>query len=290
MPIYMDRHNVQGASDDAVQTAHHKDLEIQDKYHVRFLTYWFDSRRGSVFCLVDAPDEEAVKKVHSEAHGLIPSEVIPVDLNNVEAFLGRIADPEPEAAPSGEKRLPIDSAFRCVMFTDLQDSTAMSRKIGDTAAFALLQQHDSIIQEALAANRGRVIKHTGDGMMAAFTDVVSSIQCAIAIQKAFQQFNGTNPRLPLYVRIGLNAGEPIERGQDLFGMTVQLAARVCGHCEPEQVLVSGVIFELCRQENLEVIFTDSGKAHFKGFDHAIQLYQIDWRPLAAENALNINGS
>src|SRR5512141_1822037 len=107
MPIYMDRHNVQGASDDAVNTAHLKDLEIQDKYHVTFLTYWFDSRRGSVFCLVDAPDEEAVKKVHAEAHGLIPSEVLRVDLKSVEAFLGRIADPETETAPSGKKRPPI---------------------------------------------------------------------------------------------------------------------------------------------------------------------------------------
>ena len=92
------------------------------------------------------------------------------------------------------------------------------------------------------------------------------------------QFNSTNPKLPLHVRIGLNAGEPVERGQDLFGMTVNLAARICSHSEPEQVLVSGVIFELCREENLEAIFTDGGKAHFKGFDHAIQLYQIDWQP------------
>ncbi len=281
MPIFMDRHNVQGATDDAVHTAHMKDLEIQAKYQVRFLTYWFDSRRGSVFCLVDAPNEEAVRKVHGEAHGLIPSEIIPVDLNNVEAFLGRIADPQEETAPSSKEQHPIDSAFRSVMFTDLQDSTSMSRKIGDIAAIDLLEQHDQIIRKALEANGGREIKHTGDGVMAAFTDVPSSVRCAVAIQRAFKQFNVTKPRLPLHVRIGLNAGEPVERNQDLFGMTVQLAARVCSHCDPEQVLVAGIIFELCKGENLEVVFSDSGKAHFKGFEHAIQLYKVGWRPVQA---------
>ena len=105
--------------------------------------------------------------------------------------------------------------------------------------------------------------------MAAFTDVLSSVRCAIDIQRAFQQFNGANPRLPLHVRIGLNAGEPVERNDDLFGMTVQLAARVCSHCEPEQVLVSGIIFELCKGEYLGSAFSDIGKAHFKGFEHAI---------------------
>ncbi len=120
--------------------------------------------------------------------------------------------------------------------------------------------------------------------MAAFTDVLSSVRCAIDIQRAFQQFNGANPRLPLHVRIGLNAGEPVERNDDLFGMTVQLAARVCSHCEPEQVLVSGIIFELCKGEYLGSAFSDIGKAHFKGFEHAIQLYQIDWRTPPVENA------
>ena len=284
MPIFMDRHIVLGATDDAVQGAHQKDLEIQDKYHLRFLTYWFDSRDCSVFCLIDAPDEEVIRKVHSESHGLIPSEIILVDLKNVEAFLGRRADPEPETTASGEKRLHFDSAFRSIMFTDLQDSTAMSRKIGDAAAIELLELHDEIIRKALEANHGRYVKHTGDGMMAAFTDVASSVRCAIDIQRAFQLFNSANPRLPLHVRIGLNAGEPVERNDDLFGMTVQLAARVCSHCEPEQVLVAGIIFELCKGEHLDSAFSDIGKAHFKGFEHAIQLYQIEWRTLPVENA------
>lgn len=274
MPIYMDRHIVEGATDSAVEDAHSKDIELQSKYGVDFLTYWFDSQRGSVFCLVDAPNEDAVKKVHDEAHGLIPHEIVPVDLKDVQSFLGRTTDPKPIKLSDGSQRMPIDSAFRCILFTDLKDSTRMSRTLGDTAAIALLDKHDHIIKTALEAHEGRVVKHTGDGFMASFKDVGKSVTCAIAIQKAFREFNASQPETPLHVRVGINAGEPVERGTDLFGMTVQLAARICDQSNSEQSLVSGVVYELCKAEQLGFTFKDAGKKKFKGFDHAIQLYSV----------------
>jgi hypothetical protein len=73
MPIFLDRHEMQGATAADVAAAHLKDLEIQDQYGVRYLTYWFDEPRGSTFCLVDAPNIEAAKKVHELAHGQVAS-------------------------------------------------------------------------------------------------------------------------------------------------------------------------------------------------------------------------
>lgn len=274
MPIYMDRHIVQGATDSAVEDAHNKDLEMQSKYKCDFLTYWYDSQRGSVFCLVDAPNKDAVKQVHEEAHGLIPHEIIEVDLTSVESFLGRTTDPKPVKTISGNEIVPIDSAFRCVLFTDLKGSTSMSRNMGDTAAIALLDKHDNIIQKAIKAHSGRVVKHTGDGFMASFTNVDHTVKCSIAIQEAFAKFNTDNPETPLHIRIGINAGEPIERGNDLFGMTVQLAARICDQCKAEEILVSGVVYELCSPDKLELTFIDAGKKRFKGFEHAIQVYSV----------------
>ena len=102
MPIFLDRHDVVESSAEEVAKLHVKDLEIQDKYGVKFLTYWYDAERRTTFCLVDAPDKETADKVHAEAHGHVANDMIAVDLSAVEAFLGRIQDP-----PSAKTK-PID--------------------------------------------------------------------------------------------------------------------------------------------------------------------------------------
>jgi hypothetical protein len=73
-----------------IAEAHRKDLEVQQQYGVRFLTYWFDEKRWTAFCLIDAPDAETAMRVHDEAHGDVAKDVIEVDLSAVEAFLGRV--------------------------------------------------------------------------------------------------------------------------------------------------------------------------------------------------------
>jgi hypothetical protein len=79
MPLFMDVHDhVDGLTADAVAGAHKRDLEIQDKYQVNYLQYWFDEGSGKVFCLVDAPDAAAAEAVHREAHGLVADNITPV--------------------------------------------------------------------------------------------------------------------------------------------------------------------------------------------------------------------
>ena len=69
MPIFLDRHDLTGLSAADIAEAHRKDLEVQERYGVRFLTYWFDAARGTGFCLIDAPDIKTAMRVHDEAHG-----------------------------------------------------------------------------------------------------------------------------------------------------------------------------------------------------------------------------
>ena len=79
MPLFMDVHDhVEGLTADAVAGAHKRDLEVQDKYDVTYLRYWFDAVSGKVFCLVDAPDAAAAEAVHREAHGLVADNITPV--------------------------------------------------------------------------------------------------------------------------------------------------------------------------------------------------------------------
>ena len=72
MALYMDRHYVEDATRSGVAQAHDTDLAIQEKYPVKFLTYWFDEPRCTGFCLIESPDKESIQKAHHEAHGLVP--------------------------------------------------------------------------------------------------------------------------------------------------------------------------------------------------------------------------
>ena len=273
MPVYMDRHYIEGATRHAVADAHQKDLGLQDKYNVKFLTYWFDEMRSTAFCLIEAPNRETIERAHNEAHGSIPNEVLDVDPAVVDAFLGRIKDPPP-ISPEKSAEIPIDPGFRAIMFTDLKDSTRMTTLYGDTKALHLLHVHNALARNALTAHRGREVKHTGDGIMASFAAVPDGVGCAVAIQTAFLAYNKENPETPLYVRIGLSAGEPIEEHGDLFGKAVQLAARLCAHAEPGQILVDQVVLD--QWQNKELPLSDLGEVTPKGFDHAVRVYEVNW--------------
>jgi len=273
MAVYMDRHYVEGASRGAVADAHQKDLAIQDKYDVKFLTYWFDDIRCTAFCLVEAPNRETIERAHNEAHGLVPNEVIEVDPAVVEAFLGRIKDP-PSAPIAKTAGVSVDPGFRAIMFTDLKDSTRMTMLHGDAKALHLVHVHNALIRNCLKTTRGREIKHVGDGLMASFESVSDAVECAIAVQKAFAAYNQEHREAPLYLRIGLSAGEPIEEHGDLFGKSVQLAARLCANVEPGRILIDQIAMDQCAGKNLPL--SDLGEVTPKGFDHAIRVYEVEW--------------
>jgi class 3 adenylate cyclase len=275
MPIYMDRHDSDDVTAKAVADAHQKDLELQDKYGIKMLTYWFDQERGATFCLVDAPTEESVKQLHAEAHGSIPHRILKVDTHAVEAFLGRIEDPQPpDESDTPANETLIDSAFRTIIFTDMKDSTAITTRLGDTRALELFRTHNSITRGALKEHNGREIQHTGDGFMVSFNSASHAVECAITIQRSFAFHNKSHPDTKINVRIGICAGEPVEEDQRLFGSTVQLTSRICDKAEHDQILVAPVIRDLCIGKQFS--FTDQGESALKGFDQPLRMYEVHW--------------
>jgi class 3 adenylate cyclase len=271
MPIYMDRHYVEGATAHALAVAHTADLAGQGKYRVRFLTYWFDEVRSTVFCLVDSPDKETIRQAHHEWHGLVLHEIIEVDPAVVEAFLGRVADPTPADPLHLEKA--IDAVFRAIMFTDLKDSTLMTSTLGDARALHLLHVSNVLTRNALRTSGGREIKHTGDGVMASFAAVSDAVTCAVSVQEAVVEHNRP-PKDEVILRIGLHAGEPIEDNGDLFGNAVQLAARLCAAAGPSEILVSETIRHNSR--GLRLQFQDLGIIELKGFEDGVRVFSIPW--------------
>jgi class 3 adenylate cyclase len=275
MPLYIDIHELPGITTAAAGEAHVRDLEAQGSFGVDYTKYWINEKSGKVFCLCDAPSAEAAMQVHRQAHGAGAERIIEVTPELADLFMGPSATDATGAAllpPDSEGTH--DTATRTLLFTDIVDSTAITQRLGDAEAMKLVQNHDAIVRGALTATGGREVKHTGDGIMAVFVSAAVAITCAVQIQQALVRYNGNRPDLPLHVRIGLAAGEPVERRGDFFGTAVQLAARLCAHAEPAQILVSTAVADLCAGKNF--CFQDIGEVTLKGFDQAVYVRGVDW--------------
>jgi class 3 adenylate cyclase len=169
-----------------------------------------------------------------------------------------------------------------VMFTDIVGSTALTQQHGDAAAQEVVRRHNRIVRQALTTYQGREVKHTGDGIMASFANVANSVEAGIFILRKVTQENATS-KIPLGLKIGINAGEPIVEDDDLFGTTVQLSARICDKATNHQILVSETVKGIC-QGKAALSFAARGTREMKGFKEPIPLYEAIWQESSAEAA------
>ena len=169
-----------------------------------------------------------------------------------------------------------------VMFTDMVGSTALTQTMGDAVAQQVVRAHNRVVREALAQHGGKEVKHTGDGIMASFSTTSNGVEAAIDIQRGTENHNRNNPDLPLKIKIGLNAGEPIAEDNDLFGTTVQLSARIVDKAQADQIFVSDIVRGICAGKNIE--FKSLGPFDLKGFKGGIAIYEVIWQPAGEEQA------
>jgi class 3 adenylate cyclase len=266
VPYYMDRHEFSGLTATDAANMHLKDMELQHTFGVQLLTYWFDYDRQTAFCLANAPTAEAVSALHAESHGGVPTQVIEVDERVVERFMGGIT-----AHELGEPY--VETAFRTILFTDLEGSTSLTQQLGDARAMAVMRVHDDVIRGEVRRCGGSEVKHTGDGLMAAFPSVRGAIDSAVQIQRRFS--NEDEIGHTLRVRIGMAAGEPVTEHSDFFGAAVQLAARLADRAAPGTVLVSSTVRDLALGKGFE--FLKRGRMRPKGFDDSVQVYEVVWQ-------------
>ena len=166
-----------------------------------------------------------------------------------------------------------------MFFSDLVGHTDMMSSLGDQLGREVLREHEQITREVLHEHGGIEIKALGDGFMASFSRISSALDCAVALQRRIEDRN-TSPESadapPLALRIGLNAGEPIEENGDLFGTMVILASRIAGAAGGGEILVSNAVRELSAGKGF--IFRDRGTFDAKGFDEPVPIWDVDWRP------------
>jgi class 3 adenylate cyclase len=263
MPLFMDRHDVPGATAKDAADAHVSDLEMSGKHCVEFLAYWFDAEAGGVFCFAKAPARENLEAVHRESHGLVPNEIISVAEDDVFRFLGRIHDPT--------HYTEVTSPVRTILFTDLQGSTALLQQVGEPEFLTLLGEHDTIIRRAVFNRHGREVKHTGDGIMAAFDDAGNALHCAVDIQRGFTERFPDGSRPLLRVRIGLASGKPVDRNDDIYGAAVVLASRICDAAQGGQILASDAVRQAA---DGDFRFRSRGARPLKGFPDPVPVWEV----------------
>ena len=158
-----------------------------------------------------------------------------------------------------------DRVLATVLFTDIVDSTRQAAQLGDKAWKTLLDQHDSLAARQVTRYGGRIVKTTGDGVLATFDGPARSVRCAQAISEGARG-------LGIEVRAGIHTGEVELRGDDVAGLGVHIASRIESQAGPGEVLVSRTVTDLVTGSQLE--FADRGPHDLKGVPGSWQLFLV----------------
>jgi class 3 adenylate cyclase len=160
---------------------------------------------------------------------------------------------------------PSHRVLATVLFTDIVDSTQRAEELGDRKWRALLDVHDDLAARSVESQGGRVVKSTGDGILATFDGPGLAIRGATALQDELG-------RVQINLRAGIHAGEIEVRGDDVSGIAVHLAARVMAVADPGEILVSRTVRDLV--VGSDISFSDRGAHQLKGIEGDWQLYSV----------------
>jgi len=167
-----------------------------------------------------------------------------------------------------------------ILLTDLVGSTRLATSVGPVRADQLREEHFGLLRDALASCSGKEVKNTGDGLMVAFPSASEAIECAVAMQQAFER-RYRDAEQPMHIRIGLGAGESTVKDGDYFGMPSIEAARLCAQAPADGILISATVKLLAgRCEGID--FHSAGELELKGFEEPVQAFSVSWAPLAQE--------
>ena len=245
MPIYMDRHDVsETVTAENVAQLHQEDLKIQDQFGCRGLTYWFDNKRKTAFCLIEAPDKKTIQKMHNKAHGHVPNSIIEVEASIVESFLGRIEDPK--KAKNTVLNIINDPAFRTIMVITLK---RLSLKQNGASQFkSSLHNYNNAVLKLLNVYEGKLVKQSENHFLASFKSVSNAVYAAFDIHSLLKELRNDIKNDKILLKIGLSAGVPVTEKKLIFEDTIKLAERMCKIIKGE-IIVSPEVKELYNSEN-----------------------------------------
>jgi adenylate cyclase len=163
-----------------------------------------------------------------------------------------------------------------ILFSDIEESTALNERIGDRAWVKLIGSHDKLVQRLVKKQSGHVVKSQGDGFMVAFARPEQAVRCGMEVQDALDQDAKRKRHDDIRVRIGIHMGRSVRRGDDLFGRNVAMAARVAAKAVGGEILVSETVRDALSDssEFPDISFDDGREAELKGFSGSYRLFTV----------------
>jgi DNA-binding NarL/FixJ family response regulator/class 3 adenylate cyclase len=165
----------------------------------------------------------------------------------------------------------VEGSFVTIMFTDVVGSTTLYDRFGDDEADARRARHFAVLRAVVAAHDGHEVKSTGDGLMVTFSSAVAAVRCAVALQRAT-----TGAPDGLDMRIGIDAGEPLSEGGDLYGTPVIVASRLCDAAGSGEVLATQVVRQIAGPRVAELM-RPAGTFRVKGITESVATALVRWR-------------
>jgi AraC-like DNA-binding protein len=279
MPIFMDRHDVsETVTAENVAHLHQEDLKIQGQFGCRGLTYWFDNKRKTAFCLIEADDKNDIIEMHGKAHGEVPNQIIEVDANIVESFLGRIEDPK--KAKGAQLNIIDDSAFRTIMVVTLEPQIHKGYDFAKVRSYS--EQARTAILEILASHDGKLVKQREKGFLISFTSASKGVSAALKI-KSYLTESDDDTRKHFDLSIGLSAGVPVTEKKSIFEDVIISAERMCRAIKRE-IIITSDIKELYDQENPEPSMDFAGVTCLSREDEAFLKFLMNFTEANWNNA------
>jgi len=161
-----------------------------------------------------------------------------------------------------------------ILFADISGSTALYDKLGDVLALQLVTRTLGILTQEMAAHQGTLIKTIGDEIMCTFPDATAAINAACAMHLAVEKQRPGGEE-PIYIRIGLHYGEVICEGGDVYGDTVNIAARVTAITRARQVMTTQALVDML-PEKLQIQARQVMRTEFRGKVEATDVFQVSW--------------
>ena len=214
-----------------------------------------------------------------DAQGLTGVDVTTSIDDMVSALEEERPDMRAHAAPDGTV---------AILFSDIEDSTVLTEKLGDEQWLGVLREHNAIFREQISRHEGYEVKSQGDGFMLAFPDPCEALTCAIEVQRAFAERERDGAGESLRVRMGLHTGEVISEEGDYFGKNVILAARIAAQAVGGEILVSEELREAASRGNGNGLrFDDGRELELKGLAGSHRVFRAEWAESDAASSASL---
>ncbi len=244
MPLFMDYHIISDIDIDAVKQGHMADKSIQEKYGVKYIQFWVNQEAGTIFCLIEAPDEESCEQVHQEAHGNIACQIVQVESGFYKLFMGESHQLD-EGIVVG-KDGDLDKAYRFVLAIDIWGITKATGS-KDLSQLILPGKPKKMIQNIIPSYDGREVNAGDyDGIMCVFTQAEDAMGCAIEIQKELlkRKESPEDESWNITFQMGLGGGQPVTMSDQFFEKTIQLARRLSLIAGDGEIVASNMVRKL----------------------------------------------